>query len=166
MSMSTKIEDLPGPIPNEIIDDLHDIQNNIRQQKDIETKNEEELLRKNTIQNRQTTHNPEIYKQAKVNSNVQMNIKKRVKFEDENGEDDDDMDFISFVKNQISEDNLLLLVVLILSSRSDFDIYLRSLPMVGNYVNNSEWLSIIVRCVILLIIYLVTRQYILPKIKV
>lgn len=166
MSMSTKIEDLPGPIPNEIIDDLHDIQNNIRQQKDIETKNEEELLRKNTIQNRQTTPNPEIYKQAKVNSNVQMNIKKRVKFEDENGEDDDDMDFISFVKNQISEDNLLLLVVLILSSRSDFDIYLRSLPMVGNYVNNSEWLSIIVRCVILLIIYLVTRQYILPKIKV
>lgn len=166
MSMSTKIEDLPGPIPNEIIDDLHDIQNNIRQQKDIETKNEEELLRKNTIQNRQTTPNPEIYKQTKVNSNVQMNIKKRVKFEDENGEDDDDMDFISFVKNQISEDNLLLLVVLILSSRSDFDIYLRGLPMVGNYVNNSEWLSIIVRCVILLIIYLVTRQYILPKIKV
>jgi hypothetical protein len=164
--MSTRIEDLPGPIPEEVIGNLQDIQNNIRQQQ-----REEELLRQNTLQNSQPisspSPNPEVYKQEQLNSNVHMNIKKRVKFQDEiDDTDEDNVDLMSFIKNQISEENLLLLIVLVLSSRSDLDVYLKNIPMIGVYASSSDFVSTIVRCIILLIAYLLIRQYILPKIKV
>lgn len=162
MSMSTRIEDLPGPIPEEVIGNLQDIQNNIRQQQ-----REEELLRQNTLQNSQPMPSPEIYKEEQLNSNVHMNIKKRVKFQDDiEDTDDDNVDLMSFIKNQISEENLLLLIVLVLSSRSDLDVYLKNIPMIGVYASSSDFVSTIVRCIILLIAYLLIRQYILPKIKV
>jgi hypothetical protein len=167
--MSTRIEDLPGPIPEEVIDNLQNIQNNIRQQEQEQLQKQlqqEELLRKNTIQNSQhVIQSPDIYKQSQLNTNVHMNIKKRVKFEDEDEKEEDSPDLFSFIKTQVSEENLLLLIILVLSSRSDLDNYFQYIPFIGGQLGGSEILSVVVRCFILLVLYLLTRQYILPKIK-
>ena len=90
--MSTKIEDLPGPIPEDVRNDLNNIEHNIRR--------EEEIVRQNTLQNSHSQPpppiNPDLYKQAPQESNIQFNIKKRVKFQDEI----DTTSVIEFLKNE------------------------------------------------------------------
>ena len=100
--MSTRIEDLPGSIPDDIRNDIHDIA--IRHQE------EEEVVRSNTLQNQNipsvendiTLHNTNT-------SNITASIKKRVKFQDEI----DTTSVIEFLKNEINEENLLLFIILI-----------------------------------------------------
>lgn len=165
MSMSTKIEDLPGPIPEEVRNDLNNIQNNFRHQN-----NEDDIVRQNTLQNSQPIEqpvNPEMYRQSPHESNIQLNIKKRVKFQDEDDNKEKTSEgFLTFIQNQVNEDNLLLLLVLIVSSRTDLDPYIKNLPVVGGQLTDSLILLTIVRCFLLLIVYILFRQYILPKIKV
>jgi len=168
MSMSTKIEDLPGPIPEEVRNDLNNIQNNFsRQNKD---QYEDDIVRQNTLQNSQLIEqrvNPEMYRQSPQESNIQLNIKKRVKFQDEDDNKEKASEgFLTFIQNQVNEDNLLLLLVLIVSSRTDLDPYIKNLPVVGGQLTDSLILLTIVRCFLLLIVYILFRQYILPKIKV
>ena len=93
-------------------------------------------------------------------SNIKMNIKTRVIFEDETNQS---KDIFSFIKDESNEQNLLLLVFLILSSKSDFDIYIKQIPFVGNWVIEGSFLITVIRCLILLILYLILRQYVLPK---
>jgi hypothetical protein len=92
------------------------------------------------------------------NSNVSMNIKKRVHFEDED-EDKDDQDFLTYIRSQISEENLLLLFLLIVASRTEFDGYL------GSFVGDSSILVTITKGVVLLLIYIISKQFLLPKLK-
>lgn len=168
--MSTKIEDLPGPIPEEVRHDLNNIQNNFRRQNQH---HEDEIVRQNTLQNSQPIDvspqvNPEIYRQSPQDSNIQMNIKKRVKFIDENeiSETKQSDGILGFMQDQINEDNLLLLLILIVSSRNDLDPYIKNIPAIGNQLGDSLILVTIVRCFLLLVVYLAFRQYVLPKIKV
>ena len=63
MSMSTRIEDLPGPIPEDILGDLSNIQmEDIRQET-------EEQVRYNTMHNKQPIL-PEMYKDHPNESNI------------------------------------------------------------------------------------------------
>jgi hypothetical protein len=170
MSMSTKIEDLPGPIPEEVRNDLNNIQNNFsRQSKD---QYEDDIVRQNTFQNSQLIEsavNPEMYRQSPQESNIQLNIKKRVKFQDETKDETTEKEnqgILTFIQDQVNEDNLLLLIVLIVSSRTDLDPYIKNLPGLGSHLTDSLILVTIVRCFLLLVVYIVFRQYILPKIKV
>jgi hypothetical protein len=156
--MSTRIEDLPGPIPEDILGDLSNIQNtqDIRQQT-------EEQVKHNTIHNKQPIL-PEMYKDHPTDSNIKMNIKKRVKFEDENEDenkkdDNEKNDMFSFFKSQINEENALLLIVLMLASRSESDDYIKL------YLKTSDILTIVVRCVLILLVYLIFKNFVLPKIK-
>jgi hypothetical protein len=165
MSMSTKIEDLPGPIPEDVRNDLNNIEHNIRR--------EEEIVRQNTLQNSHSQPpppiNPDLYKQAPQESNIQFNIKKRVKFRDDDqlkDAKDENPGLLTFIQDQVNEENLLLLIVLIVSSRNDLDPYIRNLPAIGNQLGDSLILITIVRCFLLLVVYIMFRQYVLPKIKV
>jgi DNA repair protein RadC len=90
-----------------------------------------------------------------------MNIKKRVKFEDENEEEDvnKNSDMFSFFKSQINEENALLLVILMLASRNEMDEYIKL------YLKTSDILTLVVRCVLILLIYLIFKNFVLPKIK-
>jgi hypothetical protein len=154
--MSTRIEDLPGPIPEDILGDLSNIQNttNIRQQT-------EEQVMYNTIHNKQPPVLPEIYKDHPNDSNIKMNIKKRVKFQDEDEDEDDNKnsDMFSFFKSQINEENVLLLIVLMLASRNETDDYIKL------YLKTSDILTIVIRCVLILLLYLLFKNFLLPKIK-
>jgi hypothetical protein len=154
MSMSTRIEDLPGSIPDDIRNDIHDIA--IRHQEE-----EEEVVRSNTLQNQNipsvendmTLHNTNT-------SNITASIKKRVKFQDEI----DTTSVIEFLKNEINEENLLLFIILIFASRNDFDGFILRIPFINKYTESS-FTVILLRCLLLLLIYILLRHYVVPKIK-
>jgi hypothetical protein len=159
--MSTRIDELPGSIPQDIISDIHNIENNFRLQQ------EEEILRQNTLKNKKIPSEPEDLNLNNENSNISLNIKKRrVKFEDDDQkETNSQKNFLTFIKDEINEDNLLLLVILIMASRNDIDPFIKMIPFINSYITDSSFTLIITRCLLLLIIYLVLRQYIIPKIK-
>jgi hypothetical protein len=149
--MSTRIEDLPGSIPDDIRDDIHNIQNNIRYQ-------EEDVVRLNTLQN-QNIPGIENDMALQKTSNITASIKKRVKFED-----DDDTSFIEFLKNEVNEENLLLFIILIFATRNDFDGFILRVPFINKYTDSS-FTVILLRCLLLLLCYIVLRHYVVPKIK-
>ena len=151
MSMSTLIEDLPGSIPDDIRNDIQDI--SIRHQ-------EEEVVRSNTLQNQNI---PSVENDMRLHntntSNITASIKKRVKFEDEI-----DTSFIEFLKNEINEENLLLFIILIFASRDDFDGFILRIPFINKYTDSS-FTVILLRCLLLLLAYIILRRYVVPKIK-
>lgn len=149
MSMSTRIDDLPGPssIPENIRGDLSQIQNDIRHEDKYELQ------------------------QQQPRSNINMNIKKKVHFKDDDEYiDEDEYDntpsFLSIVKSEINEENLLLLVLLIIICRPELDLYMTMIPMMGSYLSNSSLLLLITKSVLILILFILAKHYILPKIKV
>ncbi len=149
--MSTLIEDLPGSIPDDIRNDIQDI--SIRHQ-------EEEVVRSNTLQNQNI---PSVENDMRLHntntSNITASIKKRVKFEDEV-----DTSFIEFLKNEINEENLLLFIILIFASRDDFDGFILRIPFINKYTDSS-FTVILLRCLLLLLAYIILRRYVVPKIK-
>jgi len=145
MSMSTRIDDLPGEM--EDLNDISQIQDDI---------------------NRDPRPINEIVDQN--GSNVRMNIKKRVHFkedDDENEEEDDEYesDLFQYLKFQFSEENILIFVLLIISSRSEFDNYMTRLPFISSYIMESSVMTTILKAIILLIIYILFKRYILSSIK-
>jgi hypothetical protein len=155
--MSTRIEDLPGPIPEDILGDLSNIQMGDIQMEDIRQETEEQV-RYNTMHNKQPIL-PEMYKDHPNESNIKIDIKKRVKFEDESESENKNSDMFSFFKSQINEENALLLIVLMLASRNETDDYIKL------YLKTSDILTIVVRCVLILLLYLIFKNFVLPKIK-
>ena len=158
--MSTRIDELPGSIPEDIITDIQNMENNIRHHQ------EEEIVRQNTLKNKNIPSEPQDLNLNNQNSNINLNIKKRrVKFEDQDEEVPSQKNFLTFIKDEINEENLLLLVILILASRNDFDPFIKMIPFIKSYITESSFILIVTRCLLLLITYLVLRQYIIPKIK-
>lgn len=147
MSMSTRIDDLPGPMDNELMDDLSQIQSDINQY----PRQFDELVDQNQ-------------------TNVKMNIKKRVHFKDDTNEELDDFeeeesDLFQYIKSQISEENVLIFVILIMASRPEFDNYMTKLPLISNYILESSIMTSILKAIILLIIYILFKRYVLSSIK-
>lgn len=150
MSMSTRIDDLPGPIDEELIDDLSQIQNDINQN----PRQINELVDQNQ-------------------TNVKMNINKRVRFKDENDYkeieefevDEEDTDLFQYIKSQFSEENVLIFVMLMIASRKEFDNYMTKLPFVSNYISESSIMTSILKAILLLIVYILFKRYILSSVK-
>ena len=158
MSMSTKIEDLPGSNLEQI-----EHQNNM-----LQTLPQEILGDINSIKN--DNDNRHLQKEYENNSNVKMNVK-RVHFEDENGEgnvesfeNNKEESIFSFFKNLLSEENILLLILFLLSSQTDFDRYPRSIPYIGAYIQNPLVFTLI-KCIVLVLCFAVTKKFVLPRIK-
>lgn len=148
MSMSTKIDDLPGAIDNELMDDLSQIQTDIN-------------------------HNPRQFDELvdENQTNVKMNIKKRVQFKDQNQyreyeeNEEDETDIFQYIKSQFSEENVLIFAILILASRPEFDSYMTRLPLISNYILESSVMTSILKAIILIIVYILFKRYILSSIK-
>lgn len=145
--MSTRIDDLPGPIDEELIDDLSQIQNDI---------NENPRQINELVDQNQT--------------NVKMNINKRVRFKDENEyrefeEDEEETDLFQYIKSQFSEENVLIFAMLMIASRPEFDNYMTKIPFVSNYVSESSIITSILKAMLLLIVYILFKRYILSSVK-
>ena len=160
MSMSTRIEDLPGGlvepeiyVPDNIQDQLYNLQNQMQQQQQQEQQNIE----------------PQNYQQnigiKDTQNNNKMNVKKKVRFNLDTEDDEETVEpnenFFSFLKSQVSEENLLLLIVLMLSSRTELDHYIKFI-----YRGDNSIIFTLIKCVILIVAYMLVKKYILPKIKI
>lgn len=160
MSMSTKIKDLPGPIPV----------NNVNiQNQNVEIGNSVENL--NTINFEQEAFNQENFNIIENKQNVYMDIKKvenKEEIKEEFKEEFKDKEnLFSLLQSQINEENLLLFVFLILSSRKELDNYIHVIPYIGSHLSNTNNFTLtIVKCVFILLLYIVIKIFVLPKIKI
>lgn len=151
MSMSTRIEDLPGP-------SIIEPQMEPQIQPQIDNLPNEVLNQLSNIKIRQDEENKD--------QGIRMNIKKKVHFKEEPEEEpeEQEQDFLSFLKMQINEENLLLLLLLVLSTRTEFDSYITMIS--PNYFSNNSIITTVFKSFMILIVYLLVKHYFLPKIKV
>jgi hypothetical protein len=101
------------------------------------------------------------------NSNIKMNIKKRVRFRDQNSDSEynESKDIFSLVKSTLTEENLLILFVLVLASRSEIDKYLRLIPYIGPSME-SDYLLTGMKALLLLFLFILLKEYVLPKVRI
>jgi hypothetical protein len=159
--MSTRISDLPGPSINE--PSPQQIQQVPQMQQYHQDSSTDVVRLPNEVLNELSNIN--INQSGTTSpSNISMNIKKKVRFADENEEDkeDDNPNFLSFIKSQITEDNLLLLILFIVITRTELDSYLIFIS--PSYLANPILLNVF-KAFVILIFYLIMKQYFLPKIK-
>jgi len=161
MSMSTRISDLPGPSINEppIQQQVPQMQQQQMQQQQMQGAFTDDVTRRlpNEVLNElnqieQNNHSP---------SNIRMNIKKKVHFADED-EEYENPNFLTFIKSQITEDNLLLLLLFFVITRTEFDGYITLIS--PPYLSNPLLLNVL-KAFVVLVFYLIMKQYFLPKIK-
>lgn len=138
MSMSTKIDDLPGPIPEEIRDDINKLQNSLQSPPPPMQPN---------IQNEEHIK----YEQIAPISNISVDIKKK-----ENNKSIF-QNLIDNFKNILSEQNIILFCLFVLSSLSNVDMYLTQIPIIGNYATNNITASVI-KGAILLVVYILVKS--------
>jgi hypothetical protein len=156
--MSTRISDLPGPSINEPpIQQMQ--QQQIQQNQQIPQMQQQMSNIPNEVLNELSNIN--INEQSP--SNIRMNIKKKVRFADENeNEEYENPNFLTFIKSQITEDNLLLLLLFFAITRTEFDGYITLIS--PSYLYNPLLLNV-VKAFVILVFYLIMKQYFLPKIK-
>lgn len=171
MSMSTRIDDLPGPLPQDIIGDLSMIRDQNRMNSPMlegPSNNNYESTDEYTeaySDNHRNNYN------VNDNSNIKMNIKKRVRFRDSNADSEYDdsestsKDIFSIIKSTLTEENLLILFVLVLASRSELDKYLKIIPYIGPSME-SDYLLTGMKALLLLIFFIVLKEYVLPKVRI
>ena len=160
MSMSTRISDLPGPSINEPPiqqiqqQQIQQVPQMQQQMPNIPNEVLNELSNISINQIEQNNQSP---------SNIRMNIKKKVRFADENEDEEyENPNFLTFIKSQITEDNLLLLLLFFVITRTEFDGYITLIS--PSYLYNPLLLNV-VKAFAVLVFYLIMKQYFLPKIK-
>ena len=95
-------------------------------------------------------------------SNVKVNIKKRVRFADE----EESKGFLESLKSEVNEENVLILILLITSSFPLLDEYVNKIPFLNKWTNSNSLLMSIFKGVVLLIIFILLKIYLLPYLKV
>ena len=147
-NMSTRIDDLPGPQPNEpgLPDDI---------QQDIQELNQLQ----ESINNSQTNSTQQI---EPYESNIKADIRKRVRFAEENKEQNPES-VVDIIKNEINEENMLLLAVLLIASLPTITEYIQRL--IPGYTSDS-WAMMLIKATLMLVLFIVSRRYLLPYIKI
>ncbi|NBO99433.1 MAG: hypothetical protein EBU90_04800 [Proteobacteria bacterium] len=146
-AMSTRIDDLPGAQSNApgLPDD---IQQELNQMQD-------------SIANSQTDPPTQI---EPYESNIKADIRKRVRFTDENKDNEQSPEGIfDVIKHEINEENMLLLAVLLLASVPAWSAYIQQL--LPGYTSDS-WSMMLIKAGLMLVIFILAKRYLLPHIKV
>jgi hypothetical protein len=104
--------------------------------------------------------NYEYYEEINPNSsNIQVE-KKRVRFAEPS-----DTHFNYTFSSELNEENLLLLAVLFIAALPSFTVYVTQLPFIGTYASGDVFTSFI-KAALLLVIYMIVKIYVLPKIRI
>ena len=153
MSMSTNIADLPGPVP----EDIEEIPEEIHYQ-DYQDDNHHDDHNEYIRENNSRPPAKEIYYEQPTS--IKMDIKKLNKKEhfEEQGTFD-------ILRKEINEENLLILVVLFIATSPYADVYTKKLLELFSFNTTSSFTFNIIKCVALLIIFIVIKLYVLPSIK-
>lgn len=147
--MSTRIDDLPGPpqmSPDEIV------QSNTQH---------------NSNSNSTNLHDDTKYEERNNETNIKANIKKKVHFSDEIEylENKNEYSITDWLKSEINEENLMFVILIYLAGLPSLDNQILRIPYVEQYLGN-EFILGIIKALILLIIFVISKRYILPKLKV
>lgn len=146
MSMSTNIADLPGPKPEEFEDEEYEYEEELNEEEDIQPQ----------TQPRMQLQREDYYEQP---SSIKMDIKKVKRKEQE------DESMFSIIQKEVNEENLLILVILYIASTSLVDEYARKVLSLMSFNNSSSMIVNIVKCVILLLAFILIKNYLLPYLK-
>lgn len=142
-TMSTSIDDLPGPLPQELTRELRN---------DLE----------GMFSNGNEAYSNDVdLKVQPSNTNIKANVKKRVSFADEQEEQ---QDVLSSLKNEINEENILLFSILIAAALPSFTQYVQQVPFVGSYAT-SDFMTSIVKAAVLILVFIVIKVFVLPKFR-
>lgn len=155
MSMSTKIDDLPGPLPDDVKNDIHLLQGEMK----INVPSNENNNKQNVIDitNQQKLQNL----QVDNNTNITLDIKKKPNTQ----EQQKDEGILTILKNEINEDNLLLCVIIFMGTYQPLTQYVQKLPIIGNYASGNIMTGLI-KTLLLILIYIIAKIYILPRIRI
>ena len=153
MSMSTNIADLPGPGPEDIEESPEEIH-----YQDYQDDNHHDDHNEYIRENNSRPPAKEIYYEQPTS--IKMDIKKLNKKEhfEEQGTFD-------ILRKEINEENLLILVVLFIATSPYADVYTKKLLELFSFNTTSSFTFNIIKCVALLIIFIVIKLYVLPSIK-
>ena len=151
-NMSTRIDDLPGPQPNEpgLPDDI---------QQDIQELNQLQDSITNTNTNSSQTSSAQ--KIEPYESNIKADIRKRVRFAEENKQEPEGI--FDIIKTEINEENLLLLGVLLIASTPTMTEYIER--MIPGHTSDG-WTMMLFKAALMLILFIVSKRYLLPYIKI
>jgi hypothetical protein len=144
--MSTNIADLPGPAPE-------DIEDNISQE------SFEDVRERIEPQTQRQIPKEKLYEQP---SRIKMDIKKINKETNKNEE----LGVFDIIKSEVSEENLLILIVLYIASTSLIDEYVKKLLNLISFNTSSSLFVNILKCVILLLVFVLAKYLLLPYIRV
>jgi len=144
--MSTNIADLPGPAPE-------DIEDNISQE------SFEDVRERIEPQTQRQIPKEKLYEQP---SRIKMDIKKIHKETIKNEE----LGVFDIIKSEVSEENLLILIVLYIASTSLIDEYVKKLLNLISFNTSSSLFVNILKCVILLLVFVLAKYLLLPYIRV
>ena len=153
MSMSTNIADLPGPAPEEYEQEMREEFEDTREQR------EQERDIKPLLQQQRPIAKEALYEQP---SRIKMDVKKIQKKHQEQVEE---QSMFSLIKSEVSEENLLILIVLYIASTSLIDEYVRKLLSLASF-NPSSFAINVLKCVILILVFILAKHFLLPYIRV
>lgn len=146
--MSTNIDDLPGPTPEE---NAYDNENEY----DYEDNNygEEEDYEEFMDNQEEKPLPKEVYYEQP--QKIKMNIRKRK-------EAKEDEDLFETIKKEVNEENLLIAVFLYLATTNIVDEYTKKLVNMTSFHISSSFTLNIIKCVLLLIVFILVKNFVLP----
>ena len=161
MSMSTNIADLPGPLP----EDIEEVSQNFEQHPENDNRpefngNRHEDETDGFYAENYMSQPKEVYYEQP--SSIKMNIKKVNKNQKEEfGE----QSIVDMLRREINEENLLVLIILFIATTPYADEYTKKFLSLFSFNTNSSFAFNIIKCSLLLLIFILVKIYILPQIK-
>jgi hypothetical protein len=145
MSMSTRIDDLPGPPPMD-----RAMTPPPPPQQPVQIRNRIDET---------------VYHEQEPTSNVTANIK-RVTFAPEvEYEDYEKETLFTSIKNEINEENLFVLLIIYIATNPNISNYITKLPLIGSYAIDST-IGGFIKAIVLFVVYLLFKVFILPRIRI
>ena len=155
MSMSTNIDDLPGPSPDE---NNYEYEENLEDDYDYEQYTDDVTSNTQPLPVSQKNDSKDLYYDQP--SKIKMDIRKR------KNKQDNSNDTFELIKNEINEENLLLLAILYLSSMNITEEYTKKFLSLLSINNSSSLIVTIVKSVLLLIIFILAKYFLLPYLSI
>jgi hypothetical protein len=164
--MSTNIADLPGPLP----EDIEEVPQHFEQQRLPSGERPQNDNRPEFNGNIHETDGfyaenymsqpKEVYYEQP--SSIKMDIKKVNKNQKEEfGE----QGIFDMLRREINEENLLVLIILFIATTPYTDEYTKKFLSLFSFNTNSSFTFNIIKCLLLLLIFILVKIYILPQIK-
>lgn len=160
MSMSTNIADLPGPVPEDqpIHEDFEEEPQSRQQQQQQRPPQIQQPQSQTQVPIQKPVKKEALYEQP---NRIKMDVKKVNKSSSKTTE----LGMFDLIRKEVSEENLLILVILYIASTSLIDEYVKKLLTLASF-NTSSFAVTLLKCIILLLLFILAKHFLLPYIRV